>query len=210
MENKVIPTPVATVTLDALNIKNIHEEGYISKETLGNALGLSNKAIKKAKRDDLIEKMRSKLLEEASVNKEEEVMVENKNAKSVVTDKTRKVRDMINRIMYAKNKNLEKGYGAVISVSMLNDIVLRQFDIYNARNALKHDMRVREAILRGEPNNGEIYITDEILNNLATTKQWLIKYKYISEEIRYVENKDSEGNVKYKLPIYDVLEGPIQ
>lgn len=200
-----IPTPVTTITLDALNIKNLHEEGYVSKEALGIALGLSNKAIKKTRREELIEKMRSKLLQESKEEKNmENTVVENKNVKAL------KVRDMINRIMFSKNKNLEKGYGSVISVSALNDIILRQFNVYNVRNALKHDMRVREAILRGEPNNGEIYITDEILSNLAATKEWLIKYNYISEEIRYVENKDSEGNVKYKLPIYDVFNGPIK
>ena len=168
-------------------------------------LGLSNKAVKKAKREELVEKMRSKLLIES---KEEEEM-ENTTQKEVVTNtKVLKMRDMINRIMYAKARNIEKGYGSVISVSALNDIILRQFDVYNVRNALKHDMRVREDLLIGKPNSGEIYITDEIIKNVIIVKTWLIKYNYISETVRYVDVKNSEGNIKYKLPVCDVFDGP--
>jgi hypothetical protein len=211
MEEKVtIPTPVGAtpvITLDTLNITDIHNEGYISKEMLGEALGLSNKAIKKAKRSDLIEKMRSKLLE----SKEEETMAENNTVQDVaVTDKVRKMRDMLNRIMYAKTRNLEKGYGSVISIDMLNDAILKQFGVTNVKNALKHDMRVKEDMLLGKPTEQKIIVTDELIRNVIIVKSWLIKYHYISEEVRYVENKDEDGNVKYKLPVCDVLDGPIQ
>ena len=213
MEEKVtIPTPVATptITIDALNITDIHAEGYISKDVLGEALGLSNKAIKKAKRNDLIEKMRSKLLQEdAVVSKEEVNMTENSTVQDVaVTGKVRKMHDMLNRIMYAKAKNLEKGYGAVISIDMLNDAILKQFGVSNVKNALKHDLRVREDMLQGKPTDQRIIVTDELIRNVIIVKTWLIKYNYISEEVRCIENKDEEGNIKYKVLVCDVLNGP--
>lgn len=216
MENKVtIPTPVGAtqvITLDALNITDIHAEGYVSKEVLGLSLGISNKAIKKAKREDLIEKMRSKLLEEDAMEKEEseeEVNMENTvQTGATVSAKAAKMRDMINRIMYSKARNVEKGYGPVISVDMLNDAILKQFGVSNVKNALKHDLRVREDWLLGKPTEQRIIVTDELIRNVIMVKSWLIKYNYISETVRYVDVKDSEGNIKYKLPVCDVYYGP--
>lgn len=214
MEEKVqIPTPVVAsapaITLDALNITDLHAEGYVSKEALGDALGLSKKAVKRAKREELIEKMRSKLLKEEEImadNNTAEVAVE--NTEVAVTDKVRKMHDMLNRIMYAKTRNLEKGYGSVISIDMLNDAILKQFGVTNVKNALKHDLRVREDLLLGKPTDQRIIVTDELISNVIAVKSWLIKYQYISETVRYVENKDEDGNVKYKLPVCDVLDGP--
>lgn len=239
-------TIMTTITIKNMKITNKHDENYVSKAMLGEALGYSKTKLLKIKREDLVKEMTEKLAPKmnreqldnaidavvnANVNgsnaivelpkeinkKEETDMVETvsmneleeketeemikenekvEEIKKVETEDERTARrltmtiQMLKDILEASERNEKNGYGSKISGKHLSSIIVKQWGIKNLNDALKNDEKTRNAMILGLNRPGKILITNELLNDLAEVKKWLLSENIISKgEFSYNEKK---------------------
>jgi hypothetical protein len=160
-----------------------------------NAIVELPKELNKKEETNMIETVSMNELEEKET---EEMIRENEKVeetKKVETEEERTARrltmtiQMLKDILEASERNEKNGYGSKISGKHLSSIIVKQWGIKNLNNALKNDEKTRNAMILGL-GSGKILITNELLNDLAKVKKWLLSENIISKgEFSYNEKK---------------------